>query len=114
VVAVTKASKELIDNIRSGKGPGLIELVTYRQYGHVDWRDDVDVGVERSLDDIENWKARDPISRLSKAMIQSNIWTKEQEEELSNSIDNDIQNAWEKAMHDLYPSPDATLKYVYS
>jgi len=114
VIAVAKASKELINDMRAGKGPGLIELVTYRWYGHVDWRDDVDVGVERSLDDIENWKARDPISRLSKAMIESNIWTKEQEEELSNSIDNDIQNAWEKAMHDLYPSPDATLKYVYS
>jgi len=114
VIAVTKASKELINDMRAGKGPGLIELVTYRWYGHVDWRDDVDVGVERSLDDIENWKARDPISRLSKAMIESNIWTKEQGEELSNSIDNDIQDAWEKAMHDLYPSPDATLKYVYS
>ena len=114
VVAVSKASKELIDGIRAGKGPGLIELITYRWYGHVDWRDDVDVGVERSLDDIENWKARDPIARLSRAMIESNIWTKEQEEELSNSIDNDIQNAWEKAMHDLYPSPDVTLKYVYS
>ncbi len=73
VVAVTKASKELIDDMRLGKGPALIELVTYRWYGHVDWRDDVDVGVERSLDDIENWKARDPILRLSKSMIKAKM-----------------------------------------
>ena len=114
VVAVAKASKKLIDDMRTGKGPGLIELVTYRWYGHVDWRDDVDVGVDRSLDDIENWKARDPIMRLSKSMIKAKIWTTEQEKILNNKIGKEIQIAWEKAMNDLYPSSDATLKYVYS
>ena len=114
VVAVAKASKELIDDIRAGKGPGLIELVTYRWYGHVDWRDDVDVGVDRSLDDIENWKARDPILRLSKSMIKAKMWTTEEEKNLNNKIDKEIQIAWEMAMNDPYPSPDATLKYVYS
>ena len=114
VAAVTKASKELIDDMRAGKGPGFIELVTYRWYGHVDWRDDVDVGVDRALDDIENWKARDPIARLSKSMIKSKIWTEEQELELDNKIDKEIQTAWEMAINDPYPSADATLKYVYS
>jgi TPP-dependent pyruvate/acetoin dehydrogenase alpha subunit len=114
VVAVTKASKELIDDIRKGKGPALIELVTYRWYGHVDWRDDVDVGVKRSLDDIENWKARDPILRLSKSMIKEKILTLDQEINLNNKIDKEIQIAWDKAMNDPYPSLDATLKYVYS
>ena len=114
VVAVAKASKELIDDIRSGKGPALIELVTYRWYGHVDWRDDVDVGVERSLTDINNWKARDPILRLSKSMIKEKMGTMEQENFLNDKIDKEIQIAWEKAMNDPYPSLDATLKYVYS
>ncbi len=114
VVEVAKASKELIDDMRSGKGPGFIELVTYRWYGHVDWRDDVDVGVDRALDDIENWKARDPILRLSKSMIKAKIWSMEQEEDLNNKLDKEIQIAWERAMNDPYPPSDATLKYVYS
>ena len=114
VVAVAKASKELIDDIRAGRGPGFIELVTYRWYGHVDWRDDVDVGVDRSLDDIENWKARDPIARLSKSMIGAGLWSVEQEGDLEKKLDSKIQSAWEQAMNDSYPSPDATLKYVYS
>ena len=114
VVAVAEATKELIDDIRSGKGPRLIELVTYRWYGHVDWRDDVDVGVERSLDDIENWKARDPILRLSDAMKKNGKWNQEREDELNNELDAQIKTAWEKAMNDPYPNPDATLKYVYS
>jgi len=114
VVAVAKASKELIDDMRAGNGPGFIELVTYRWYGHVDWRDDVDVGVDRALNDIENWKARDPVMRLSRSMIKAKIWTEEQEMELSNRIDKEIQTAWNLAMNDPYPSADATLKYVYS
>ena len=114
VVAIAKASKELIDDIRSGKGPALIELVTYRWYGHVDWRDDVDVGVDRSLDDIENWKERDPIKRLSKSMVNAKMWSNKQEEDLNDELEKEMQSAWEKAMNDSYPSSDATLKYVYA
>ena len=113
VVAVASASRELLDDIRDGKGPGLIELVTYRWYGHVDWRDDVDVGVDRSLDDIDNWKARDPVMRLSESMINAGIWTEEEEKSLSDKLDNDIQVAWDKAINDPYPPLDSTLKYVY-
>lgn len=114
VVSVANASKELINDMRAGSGPRFIELVTYRWYGHVDWRDDVDVGVDRSLDDIKNWKARDPIARLSKALINSKLWTEDQELELGNKIDKEILVAWEMALNDPYPSTDATLSYVYS
>ena len=114
VVEVSNSARELINNIRSGKGPALIELVTYRWFGHVDWRDDIDVGVERSKDDVQNWKARDPVSRLSKSMINAEIWSEDREEELINNLDIELAKSWEKAMNDSYPSKDKTLKYVYS
>ena len=114
VVTVAQNSKELIENLRNGDGPAILELVTYRWYGHVDWQEDIDVGVARSMEDIKNWKARDPINRLSQAMIISKIWTKEEENELSNKIDTDIQIAWDKATNDPYPSKDSILKFVYS
>ena len=114
VVAVSEVTKKLVEDIRSGKGPRLIELVTYRWYGHVDWREDVDVGVERSLDDIENWKGRDPILRLSQAMKNAKIWDEDQENEMDNKLDKIIKASWEKAMNDPYPNLYATLKYVYS
>jgi len=114
VVAVVEAAKELINDVRSSKGPRLMELVTYRWYGHVDWRDDVDVGVDRSLDDIENWKARDPIKRLSDSMIAEGLWDREQENKLNNELDEQIKVAWEKAMSDPYPNESAILDYVYS
>ena len=114
VVTVAKNSKELIENLRNGGGPAILEFITYRWYGHVDWREDIDVGVARSMEDIKNWKARDPIYRLSQAMINSKIWTKEEENKLSNKIDTEIQIAWDKAISDPYPSKDSILKFVYS
>jgi len=114
LVEVAKATEDLTRDIRTGKGPALLELVTYRWYGHVDWRDDIDVGVERSLDDIENWKKRDPIARLSRSMVAANIWSEEQEEDFNLKLDLEIESSWQKAMNDPYPSSDATLKYVYS
>ena len=111
--AVYKASKKLIDEIRAGYGPRLIELVTYRWYGHVDWRDDIDVGVERSLDDVANWKLRDPIARLSTSMISANIWSEVEQTDYSKEVDNLIEKAWEQAFADPYPSLESTMKYVY-
>jgi len=114
VVEVFNSTKELISDMRAGKGPRFLELVTYRWYGHVDWRDDVDVGVERSLDDIENWKARDPIARLSRSMIDAGIWSEQEEINLADKIDSRIAEAWDRAMSDDYPDKESTLKYVYS
>lgn len=114
VVAVFNAAKEQITDIRDGKGPRLLELVTYRWYGHVDWRDDVDVGVDRSLDDIENWKARDPIARLSRAMLKEGMLSDAEMLTFNKQLDIDIAQAWELAMGDPYPDSDSTLKHVYS
>ena len=114
VVSVAKSSKELIQNIRNNKGPAILELVTYRWYGHVDWREDIDVGVSRSVEDIKNWKERDPVYRLSQSMINSKIWTKDEEAKLNNEIDSEIKISWEKAINDPYPSKDKILNLVYS
>ena len=66
------------------------------------------------MDDINNWKARDPILRLSQSMIDSKIWSKDEEKDLEKKIDIDIQKAWHKAIDDPYPSKDSILKFVYS
>ena len=108
------AAKKQIADIRSGDGPRLLELVTYRWYGHVDWRDDVDVGVDRSLDDIENWKARDPVARLSGSMINAGMWSKDEEEVLSEELNINIAEAWNKAMSDTYPDIYSTARFVWS
>lgn len=114
VIAVNESSKKIINKIRNGSGPVILELITFRWYGHVDWKEDIDVGVKRSKKDIQDWKKRDPINRLSKSMINSKLWSLKKGKELNNKIDLEIKIAWDKAMKDPFPSQDSIHKYVYS
>lgn len=114
VVLMSKAAERLITRARNGGGPGFIEAVTFRWYGHVDWRDDIDVGVNRSMTDIANWKARDPISRLRAALQNQSMWSENDENELRKQLTEDIDAAWQTAMNAPWPSPEVLLDYVYS
>lgn len=113
ITSIAKNSHEMINKIRKNKSPAILELVTYRWYGHVDWREDIDVGLSRTIEEVSEWKKRDPIDRLSKSMIASKCWSKEEENKMTKKIDKEIVKAWEKAMNDPHPSKESILKYVY-
>ena len=114
VVSVAKTAAEKISQIRSGGGPAFLELVTYRWYGHVDWREDIDVGVHRSNADLENWRARDPIKRLVESMIKQSLCTQEEIYALEARLDREVETTWGQAMEDPYPKNEALLDRVYS
>lgn len=114
VVAVARASARAVERARDGGGPSFIEAVTYRWYGHVDWRDDIDVGVNRSQDDVSNWKARDPVLRLRTAMIQAGLWSDAREAQLGERLLRQIDRDWQQALSDPYPGTEALLDRVYS
>ena len=60
VISILRESNKIISHIRETSRPFFIEALTYRQLGHVDWREDIDVGVSRSQSDIDLWKSFDP------------------------------------------------------
>ena len=66
-VAVWQAAGEAIARARSGGGPTLIECKTYRTRAHAEGMRD---GGYRSAEDVEKWKARDPIKMLAARMPQ--------------------------------------------
>jgi pyruvate dehydrogenase E1 component alpha subunit len=57
VDAVYAVAAATIERARSGDGPSLVEAVTYRHGGH----SRADPGKYRPDDEVEAWKARDPI-----------------------------------------------------
>jgi len=114
VIAVSETAEEAVTRAREGGGPSFIEAVTYRWYGHVDWRDDIDVGVNRSQDDVANWKARDPIARLRAAMVAQGHWSAAQDADLDAKLTREVEEAWERAMQDPYPAESALLDRVYA
>jgi TPP-dependent pyruvate/acetoin dehydrogenase alpha subunit len=114
VVTVRKAAAALIERARKGGGPGFLEAVTARWYGHVDWRDDIDVGVNRSASDVENWRRRDPIARLRQALVNQGAPAEQWQREIESSLGQEINDAWTRALADPYPPESALLDHVYS
>lgn len=112
--SVFQEARVAIERARSGGGPSLIEAVTYRWFGHVDWRDDIDVGVSRSREEVELWKKRDPIARLRRAMVHVRQWSPELDAELESEVMSEVNAAWEAAVLDPYPPESALLDRVYA
>ena len=113
VLEINKVASKFISSMRNNPEPYLIEAVTFRWFGHVDWREDIDVGVARSKKDIEIWKKRDPIRNLKEKMIKENIWTDKEQDFLDQKVNNIIEASWGKALMDDYPNPGSLTDNVY-
>jgi pyruvate dehydrogenase E1 component alpha subunit len=62
ILAVTAATRVALDRARSGGGPTFIEAVTYRMGPHTTADDPTRY---RKPEELETWRARDPIDRLA-------------------------------------------------
>jgi len=113
VVAVAAAADALVSGARRGEGPGFLEAVTFRWYGHVDWREDIDVGVHRSVEELSEWRRRDPVRRLEEGMIEADIWTVADTVATLEKLNHEISEAWDQAVADPYPDARALLDRVY-
>ena len=113
ILEIAKISSEFIHRMRTNPEPYFIEAITYRWYGHVDWREDIDVGVERSKKDLENWKKKDPINCLIKKMIHKKILDQKSQFDLGQKIRNHIDISWTKALKDDSPSDNFLTSNVF-
>jgi pyruvate dehydrogenase E1 component alpha subunit len=67
VQAVHDAATEAVATARAGRGPTLIEAITYRWKGH----SKSDQNLYRTREEIESWRERDPIDRFEQAVLEA-------------------------------------------
>jgi pyruvate dehydrogenase E1 component beta subunit len=113
VVAVMEQAGKLIEDTRNGAGPCLIEAVTYRWLGHVGPNADIDVGVRRSMTEIEAWKRRDPVERLL-AALEKRGYTRGQFQSLCGDIKETINTARANAKAAPWPEKSSLTGIVYA
>jgi acetoin:2,6-dichlorophenolindophenol oxidoreductase subunit alpha len=65
VLSVYDALSQAVDYARSGKGPSLVEVVTYRWRGH----SKSDRQLYRTRDELKEWQTLDPIPRFVKRLV---------------------------------------------
>lgn len=94
VAAILAVVREAVDRARRGEGPSLIEAVTYRLGPHTTSDDPDRYRDER---DTEEWRTRDPLTRVRKLLEKARGWTQEWQEDLEKAASAKIEEAVEWA-----------------
>ncbi len=94
ILAVHLAAAEAVARARGGGGPTLLECVTYRIMMHTTADDPKKY---RSEEDVERWKARDPLIRYRKYLVEKNILTTHRLSELDEEVEKEIRSAIDRA-----------------
>jgi 2-oxoisovalerate dehydrogenase E1 component alpha subunit len=92
VYAVTQWAAE---RARTGAGPTLIELVTYRGAAH---STSDDPARYRAKDDAEHWPLGDPIQRLKTHLIRSGEWSEARHQALNAELEALVAASWKEAI----------------
>ncbi len=114
VVGVAKDAGDFIGHIRAGEGPAFIEAVTYRWRGHVGPREDADVGIRRSMEQLAKWKKRDPILRLANALQDRGALTAAELLTMEAEIEAEIDDIVIRALMAPMPHRSTLLDHVFS
>src|SRR5439155_11797933 len=101
ILAVYEAASHAIARARAGEGPSLLLCRTYRYFGHHAG----DPLNYRAKEEVDPWRAKDPIERLEKALIDRGIMTEEQTRQVEEEEKQGVERALEFAQH----SPDPAL-----
>ena len=112
VVAVHEAAVEAIARAREGGGPSLIECKTYRFYNHHGVQN---LGLKyRTDDEVAQWKERDPIFSFEQRLIDAEVATATEFEEVWADVRTDIDAAITFAEESPVPTSDQILADVYT
>jgi 2-oxoisovalerate dehydrogenase E1 component len=110
VLAVYAAAQEAVARARSGGGPTLIECRTYRTRSHAEGMRDVGY---RTRDEVEAWKARDPIQRLKEHLLSLDGITAGGLETIEAEVQAQVEEAAEFAKSSPWPDPATATQHIY-
>jgi 2-oxoisovalerate dehydrogenase E1 component alpha subunit len=95
LLAVYAVTRWAADRARSGGGPTLIELVTYRGGAH---STSDDPSRYRPKDEWKSFPLGDPVERLKHHLVKSGHWSEEQHTALEVEMKNTVIEAWKEAI----------------
>ena len=112
VLEVYEATSEAVERARSGEGPTLLEVVTYRYQEHseglrlsTDYRDE---------EEREEWLSRDPISTFRDVLIEREVATDEELDELEQEVTEEVEEAVRFAEESSDPEPESAFEDLYT
>jgi pyruvate dehydrogenase E1 component alpha subunit len=110
VEAVHAATSEAVARARSGDGPSLLEMKTYRYRGH----SRSDPAKYRPEGELDAWKARDPILILGARLTEAGLLGEEAQAAERERIQAEVDAAAERAATAPYLTLEEAHQYVYA
>jgi len=109
VYSVIKAADKAGKLVRSGKGPYILEVQTYRYRGH----SMSDPANYRTKTELKKYKNSDPIEVVKEKIIKNKIASKDELEKLNKQIIEEVKSAADFALESKFPSSDELYTDVY-
>lgn len=106
IFSVIKAMRYAIEKARSGKGPTMIEFVTYRLGDHSSADDQKKY---RDQKEVDEWRKKEPVERLKKFMLSKGLWSDKFEQD----IISEATQVAEKAIADAENIPSQKLEELF-
>lgn len=110
VDTVFEAVTTAVERARSGAGPSLLEMKTYRYRGH----SRSDPAKYRPEGELDFWKTRDPILLLGAKLAAEGVLSEAQQDEIRAATQVEIDAAADRAAQSPYPTLEETRSYVYA
>lgn len=110
VEAVFEATTTAVSRARAGGGPTLLELRTYRWDGHFQG----DPCRYRSREEESEWKARDPLERLRRRLLDAALLPSADIDAIAAEAKAEVQDAVRFALDSPLPNPADALRHVHA
>jgi len=107
--SVHEAMEKAVNHARSGNGPYLLEVNTYRYKGH----SMSDPAKYRSKEEVDEYKSKDPIEQVLKTIRDNKFATEKEIEAINEEIKNTVDDSVQFAEESPYPDPSELYKDVY-
>jgi pyruvate dehydrogenase E1 component alpha subunit len=104
---VRQAAWEAVERARSGQGPSLLEIKTYRIRGHYEG----DPERYRTGAEVDAWKNKnDPVERYADYLTRKNILTPKLNQQICDAVRIELKEAVAFAEQSPYPEPQEALE----
>ncbi|MGD8172820.1 pyruvate dehydrogenase (acetyl-transferring) E1 component subunit alpha [Vibrio sp. TRT 21S02] len=110
VVAMYDAVSQALDNARKGKGPTLIEAISYRLSDHTTADD---ASRYRSDDELKQAWQFEPVSRLKHYLIANHAWSEQQDEKWLHHAKSLVEQAVEHYLNLPPQAPESAFDFLY-
>lgn len=110
VVAVYEKVQEAVEYVRNGNGPVLVESVTYRWFGH----STSDPGKYRTKEEVDSWKKKDPILKFRSYLVDNNLATAQELDELDVQSKTAVEDAVKFALNSPEPSYESAFEDIFA